>query len=153
MKVLSEIDKSGIRINRIIDVLLQFHVAQEETKYGFDIEEIVNLFTANPVESWSNIRFRGIMGMATFTNNEVLIKSEFQQLENIFRFLKEEFFLNDQNFNIKSYGMSSDYNLAIKTGSNMICFTWKQNVLCYCSISKRRGKKPKMLQMKVSFIT
>ncbi len=120
IKLLTEIDKSGAKNDRVIDVLIQIHVAQEETKYGFSADEVVNTLKESDIYNLKNIRLRGIMGMATFTDNELQIRNEFRILNNVFLTLKSEFFADKEYFNIKSYGMSDDYKIAIEEGSNMV---------------------------------
>jgi pyridoxal phosphate enzyme (YggS family) len=120
LKLLLEINKQGMKNGRIIDCLLQFHVATEETKFGLsriEAEEILN----DPIfKTLSNIRITGVMGMASFTENKVQIAKEFQELRTIFQELKSNYFKNSESFHILSMGMSSDYQIAIEQGSNMI---------------------------------
>ncbi|NND77843.1 MAG: YggS family pyridoxal phosphate-dependent enzyme [Flavobacteriales bacterium] len=114
-KLLKEVDKRARENKRVIKVLLQFHIAQEESKFGFSLEEVLDLI--HPIKELKNIEVNGVMGMATFTDNEHQIKSEFRSLKRIYFDLKDHF--GDQ-FNTISMGMSGDYELAIVEGSTMI---------------------------------
>lgn len=115
-KLLKEINKQAQKNNRVIDCLLQIHIAQENTKFGLDEEELQTLIAQNPKEKYPNIRLIGLMGMATFTNEEAQIRKEFSYLKRLYDQSAPE--LND--FNTLSMGMSGDYSLAIETGSTMI---------------------------------
>lgn len=112
LKLLTAINKEGSKLNIQINCLLQVHVAQESTKFGFDEAELNNIHA----EDFQNIRFAGIMGMATFTDDQSVIKKEFQQLQHHFETLKQRF----PTFEYLSMGMSADYKLACECGSNMI---------------------------------
>ena len=121
LKLLQEINKQALKNNRIIDCLLQMHIAEEETKFGLDekeLDEILNQIQ-NDTESFQNIRIVGLMGMATFTENQNQIKKEFLHLKAIFE--KHKYFIAE-NFELKtlSMGMSGDYQLAIECGSTMV---------------------------------
>ena len=123
MKLLKEINKQAQKCGRVIDVLLELHLAQEETKAGMTPEEcealLQELAKINATEeALKNVRIRGIMMMASNTDDEQQIRKEFLQAQDIFNKVKEEFFASDENFNIKSYGMSHDYLLAQDCGSN-----------------------------------
>ncbi|MEO8253750.1 MAG: YggS family pyridoxal phosphate-dependent enzyme [Flavobacterium sp.] len=114
LKLLQEINKQAQKNNRIIDCLLQIHIAEEETKFGLDeaeLDEILD-FLKNNQESMKNIRVLGLMGMATFTDNQNQIKKEFTHLKSIFDTTK--------NLQTLSMGMSGDYKIAIECGSTMI---------------------------------
>lgn len=117
-KLLLEINKQGKKINRVIDCLLQVHIADEETKFGFDgdaVTQLVERINAGEV-ALSHVNIRGLMGMASFTNDESKIVSEFTMLSRLYKSLEPLL----PNFNILSMGMSADYQLAIKHGSNMV---------------------------------
>jgi len=121
LKLLHEINKQALKNNRIIDCLLQIHIAEEETKFGLDEEEltgIIRFITQNGV-IYKNIRIVGLMGMATFTDNQIQIKKEFEHLKSIFDNYQK---LNTENclLNTLSMGMSGDYKLAIACGSTMV---------------------------------
>lgn len=113
---LVEIDKQAKKHHRIIDCLLQVYIAEEETKFGFSFDEITSLLISQEFQSLHNVNVIGLMGMATFTENENQIRTEFQSLSNYFQELKKEY----PQFNELSIGMSSDYNIAISTGSTII---------------------------------
>jgi len=118
LELLEEINKQAIKNNRKIDCLLQVHVAQEDTKFGFS-QEVLNVFLASFQPSlFPNINIKGLMGMATNTENISQIKNEFKQLKTIFDTIKSS--QNFVDFQILSMGMSSDYELAIEEGSTMI---------------------------------
>ena len=116
LKLLQEINKQGKKNNRIIDCLLQIHIAEEETKFGLDEEELAYLVSSNEIQELKNIRIVGLMGMATFTDNKEQVKKEFTHLKSIF----DQFKINNSQFTILSMGMSGDYQLAIECGSTMV---------------------------------
>ncbi len=120
VKLLTEIDKIGKKINRRIPCLLQFHIAQEETKFGFDWDEILALLKSESYQNLSSIDIKGVMGMASFTENKDQIRKEFSALKTIFDNLKQHYFMNHEAFKIISMGMSNDYKIAIEEGSNMV---------------------------------
>jgi pyridoxal phosphate enzyme (YggS family) len=115
-KLLKEINKRAEQNNRIIDCLLQIHIAEEETKFGFNETEVIELLGSDEFKALKNVNIVGLMGMATFTEDEAQIKKEFTSLKSLFDKLL--------TFNIKlstlSMGMSGDYQLAIECGSNMV---------------------------------
>ena len=115
-----EINKQGKQAGRAIRVLLQVKIAREDSKFGLDPDAIVDFMADLQNREYANVKIVGVMGMATFTDDEELIQSEFEKLEQVFTSLKERFFAQDDDFAIKSYGMSSDYTIALKTGSNMV---------------------------------
>ncbi len=123
-KLLTEIAREALRIEKSIDVLLQIKVAQEETKYGFSADDLQHLLTKiqqfENVNAFKNIRFCGIMGMASNTDDENQVKSEFKALKTLFDTLKSNFFAQNPHFSHLSMGMSGDYKLAIAEGSTMI---------------------------------
>jgi pyridoxal phosphate enzyme (YggS family) len=120
LKLLKEIDKQAKKNNRKIDCLLQFHIAQEETKFGLSLLEAEALISSEEFKELKNINIVGVMGMASFSDNESLIKKEFQALHAIFKSLQEKCFYENQNFKEISMGMSGDYALAIEEGSTMV---------------------------------
>ena len=120
LKLLSEIDKQAKKNNRVIDCLLQFHIAQEETKFGLNLQEAHSLLTSSEFLEMKNVRIIGVMGMASFTNDEQQVKLEFSNLNGIFSQLKKDFFSLDENFRERSMGMSGDYLLAMQEGSTMV---------------------------------
>ncbi len=119
-RLLKEINKQAIKHNRIIDVLLQFFIANEETKFGLSFEEAQSILSDENFKELKNVRICGVMGMASFSNNQEQIREEFKTLKNIFDKLKFTFFDNETSFNVVSMGMSGDYKFAIEEGSTMI---------------------------------
>lgn len=120
LKLAEEINKQSAKINRITDCLLQVHVASEETKFGFDGEELKELIKSNVFENLANIRIRGLMGMATLTENKEQIKNEFRSLKNLFDTVKSTELNYLKDFNVLSMGMSDDFQIAIEEGSTMV---------------------------------
>lgn len=119
-KLLQEVNKQGQKTDRIIPVLLQFHIATEETKFGFSLpeaREMLQQLRSNPLPF---ISIKGVMGMATFTENENQIRQEFSSLKSTFTDLKSEFFSTQNDFKVISMGMSGDYQIAIEEGSTMV---------------------------------
>ena len=119
LKLLEEINKQALKNNRIIDCLLQIHIAEEETKFGLNEEELKDLLASETFKNLNNIKIIGLMGMATFTENQDQIRKEFEHLKSIFDTLKSLSIVNCQ-LSILSMGMSGDYQLAIACGSTMI---------------------------------
>lgn len=119
-RLLKEINKQGKKNERVIDVLLQFHIATEETKFGFDFDEAKELLESSEFPELQHINIRGVMGMATFTEDKEKVRDEFRTLNNYFLVLKSHFFKFNDNFQVISMGMSNDYQIAIEEGSNMI---------------------------------
>lgn len=120
LKVLEEIDKRAKENGRIIDCLLQFHIAEEESKYGFTLSTAQELLRTDNFSKLQHIRITGVMGMATYTEDEAQVRSEFQQLKAILNQLKAEFFFDKDYFKEISMGMSGDYQLALEEGSTMV---------------------------------
>lgn len=120
LKLLLEIDKQAAKNERIIDVLLQFHIAQEETKFGLFLEEAQELLESDAFQSCQHIRVVGVMGMASFVDDQQQIHSEFQSLKQLFDQLKSSYFNSQSSFKEISMGMSGDYPIAIEEGSTMI---------------------------------
>jgi pyridoxal phosphate enzyme (YggS family) len=116
-KLLQEINKQALKQNRVIDCLLQVHIATEETKFGFDAASIQELIQSGRISLYANIQIKGLMGMASFSEDTHLLTKEFTSLKHIFDQAAVQ--LGDQ-FTILSMGMSSDYTLAISLGSNMV---------------------------------
>ena len=117
-KALRIIDKEARKAGRIVDILIQVHISQEETKAGFSIPELMDLVKNNNLNNYENVRVRGLMGMASFTDNENQITHEFSILKELFDQLKRK--SNSSHFDILSTGMSGDFKIAIREGSNMI---------------------------------
>jgi len=120
LKLLKEINKQAEKNNRIIDILLQFHIAAEDTKFGLDLNEAKEILTSSIFLNMKNIKIVGVMGMATFTHDLIQVRKEFSTLNNIFHQLKNNYFLNDDEFKEISMGMSGDYSIAIEEGSTMV---------------------------------
>ena len=120
LKLLKEIDKQAAKHNRVINCLLQMHIAEEETKFGMDGQELNDLLASDDFRQMENIKVTGLMGMATFTDDEAQIKKEFTHLKTVFNRLRTQ----PETLNFKpetlSMGMSGDYQLAIDRGSNMV---------------------------------
>lgn len=120
LKLLQEIEKEATKVNRVVDCLLQFHIAEEETKFGLTLEEAQELLSAPLYKSMQHVRIVGLMGMATFTNDNKQIRKEFKQLANYYQQLKETFFRAETSFCHISMGMSGDYEIALEEGSTLV---------------------------------
>jgi pyridoxal phosphate enzyme (YggS family) len=119
-KLLEEISASALRHNRVIDCLLQIYIATEESKFGLDeaeAEEILKQLEANPLPG---VRIRGVMGLATFTDDEERIRNEFRGLKSLYKKLKDIYSNEYEAFDQLSFGMSSDYRIAVEEGSTMV---------------------------------
>ena len=121
-KLLLEINKQAKKNNRVIDVLLQMYIADEETKFGMDVTDIFEFmeYYKAQKEQLQNVRIRGLMGMASFTNDEKKIREEFRKLRTRFDAMKRTDFLFSDYFDTCSMGMSSDYKMAIEEGTTMV---------------------------------
>jgi PLP dependent protein len=119
-KLLNTINNEALKNNRVIDCLLQMHIAEEETKFGLSVEEAVEILSSPGFREMKNIRITGLMCMATFTDDREQIRREFRTLGKIFTQIKEQFFIDAEYFTEKSMGMSDDYDLAIEEGSTML---------------------------------
>ncbi|MFT4524520.1 MAG: pyridoxal phosphate enzyme (YggS family) [Bacteroidia bacterium] len=119
-KLLGVINDQAEKNHRIIEVLLQFHVAQEEAKFGLTLPVAAVILNSVDYSAMSNIRVRGVMGMATFTDDTGLVRNEFKLIKEIFNQLKTDHFAKEPSFNQISMGMSGDYQIAIAEGSTMI---------------------------------
>jgi pyridoxal phosphate enzyme (YggS family) len=120
LKLLHEINKHAEKNSRVIDCLLQVYIADEETKFGLGFDEVIELLRSGELVILKNIRIRGLMGIATNTDNEKQIKDEYYELRTFFDGIKQSFFRKDDNFDTLSMGMSSDYKIAIEQGSTMV---------------------------------
>ena len=118
--LLHTIDKEAARIGRVVDVLLQLHVAQETTKFGLTCDECVALADSGVLATLGNVNVRGVMGMATNTDDSAEIAAEFKKIRSVFDTLKSSFYPSDDTFSVVSMGMSHDYRIAIDCGSNMV---------------------------------
>jgi hypothetical protein len=120
IRLLSEVNKEAKRNDRIIDCLLQFHIATEETKFGLDLPEAMDLLQSKSYTSMANIRVAGVMGMATFSEDEDLVRREFRTLRGHFDALRRSVFPGQPGFHEISMGMSGDYRIAVEEGSTII---------------------------------
>ncbi|GAB7086191.1 YggS family pyridoxal phosphate-dependent enzyme [Marinifilum fragile] len=120
LKLLKEINKQALKNNRVIDCLMQFHIADEDTKFGLDLNDAERIINSEEYQNMQNVRIVGVMGMATYTDDEKQIRSEFGNLKSIYSELKSKFFPDEESFKEISMGMSGDYKLAIEEGSTMI---------------------------------
>lgn len=120
LRLLKDINKEAIKQDLIIDCLLQFHIAKEQSKFGFSLEEVQELINEKALEGLENVNIVGIMGMATFTDNKSQVKEEFKNLKTIFETLKKEYFSDKEDFKEISMGMSGDYLLAIEEGATIV---------------------------------
>jgi pyridoxal phosphate enzyme (YggS family) len=120
LKLLGVIDREAEKNNRIIDCLLQVRIALEETKFGLTEEDLMLLVRSDAFREMNHIRIRGLMGMATYTENSNQIREEFRHLKRIFDRLKDSQYINQDSFDQLSCGMSGDYALAIEEGSNLV---------------------------------
>jgi pyridoxal phosphate enzyme (YggS family) len=120
LKLLREIDKHAAANNRVINGLLQFHIAQEETKSGLTLAEAEEILRSEEYHHLHNVRLTGVMGVATFTSDEAQLRQEFRQLRGYFEHLKAACFANEPAFQDISMGMSGDYPLAVAEGSTLV---------------------------------
>lgn len=120
LPLLQEINKQALKNNRVIDCLLQLSIADEESKFGLDLDQAITLLRSAEFQELKNIRLIGVMGMATNTENSKQIKEEFYELKTFFKGLKQSFFKNIDSFKEISMGMSHDYKIAIEQGSTMV---------------------------------
>jgi pyridoxal phosphate enzyme (YggS family) len=118
--LLKTINKEALKNNRIIDCLLQMHIAEEDSKFGMDETELKNLLDNPERKDLQNIRICGLMGMATFTEDEDQIRREYQFLKQLFKRIKKDYFPDHMEFRELSMGMSDDYPIALEEGSTML---------------------------------
>ena len=119
-KLLKEIDRQAERVGRKIPVLIEIHVAAEETKSGFTPEECRDFIDSGRYEQYKNVIYSGLMCMASHTDDEKRIHSDFRKVFNLYESLKSEYFSNDNSFAYRSWGMSEDYKIAVQEGSNIV---------------------------------
>jgi PLP dependent protein len=119
-KLLQEINKQAAKIHRKVNCLLQVHIATEETKFGFSPEELTDLYESGSINSLEFINIHGLMGMATFSDNQDQVRREFQGLKKLFDTIKVKYAVNNPDFSEISMGMSDDFQLAIEAGSTMV---------------------------------
>ncbi len=120
LKLIKTINKEAVKNDRVIDCLLQVHIALEESKFGFSENEVYDLLNSFAVDDYPGVRVRGLMGMATFTDDEDLIRTEFRRLAGIFENIKNSFIGGYDYFNELSMGMSNDYHIAVEEGSTIV---------------------------------
>ena len=118
--LLEAVNKEAKKHDRVVDCLLQFHIAQEQTKFGLDMEEAKQLLGSEDFKAMENIRICGVMGMATFTEDMNEVRKEFKHLKEIFGTLKNEYFANQSQFKEISMGMSDDYPIAVEEGATLV---------------------------------
>jgi len=120
LNLLQTINKEAQKHNRIIDCLLQIFIASEDTKYGISPDEAHMILSSPEFRTFNNIRIRGLMGIATYTENKTRIRKEFKHLHLLFDELKQAYFSTDKHYNELSMGMTDDYQIAIEEGSTII---------------------------------
>ena len=120
LNLLAAVEKEAAKHNRTVDCLLQFHIATEETKFGLDIEEAQTLLSSPEYQAMTHVRIVGVMGMATNTDNQELIRKEFHTLKTYKDQLQSRFFTNHPEFKEISMGMSGDYTIAMEEGSTLV---------------------------------
>ena len=120
LSLLEEVNKRARQNNRNIQVLLQIHIALEQHKFGFDLAEIKAILQSPSFHNLKHIEVMGLMGMATFTDNEQQVRKEFQYMKACFKDIQTSFFPEVDSFNTLSMGMSGDYKIAIEEGANMV---------------------------------
>lgn len=120
IRLMEEIDSRAAKIGRVVDCLLQVHIAQEDQKFGFEKEALMDLITEGAFDQFEHLKIKGFMGMATFTEDKEQVKKEFEELKNIYDSIVELKLDKTLDMNIISMGMSGDYSLAIEQGSTMV---------------------------------
>lgn len=120
IKLLESINAESARIGKVVDVLLQLHVAQEETKFGFTCEDCVDMVDKGVLDRLPNVRVSGVMGMATNTDDMGKVREEFKSIKNVFDTLKQMYFADKPYFKEISMGMSDDYHIAMEEGSTLV---------------------------------
>jgi len=120
LRLLTEINRQAKRHNRIINCLLQFYIADEDTKFGLNFDEAINILESDEFKSFENIKICGVMGMATFTDNSEQVRHEFKKLKEIFSKIKDKYFKNLDYFCEISMGMSGDWKIAIEEGATIL---------------------------------
>lgn len=120
LELLAEVNAAAATKNRVVPCLLQFHIAQEESKFGLSLEEAETLLRSEAYASMQNMRISGVMGMATFTSDTTQVRGEFASLRRIFEHLRQTYFAQDAHFKEISMGMSDDYRIAMEEGSTLV---------------------------------
>lgn len=118
--LLEAVNKEAKKHDRVVDCLLQFHIALEETKFGLDLDEARQLLDSEEYKQMENVRICGVMGMGTFTDDMEEVRKEFKHLKSIFDTLKSDYFADQPQFKEISMGMSEDYPIAIEEGATLI---------------------------------
>jgi len=119
-KLLSEIDKHAAKAGKTVNCLLQIHIAQEETKFGFSADEVLEMLRSETWKQMKNTKLCGLMGMATYTRDNEQVRKEFRTLKALFDNIKSTYFVSDAAFSELSMGMSDDYQIAIEEGSTLV---------------------------------
>jgi pyridoxal phosphate enzyme (YggS family) len=119
-KLLTAVNKAALEKKLIINCLLQFHIARETTKTGFNIEEVYGMLESEQFRYLENISIRGVMGIATFTDDMDQVRNEFRYLKKCYGTIKTEYFSGDDRFNEISMGMSGDYRIAVEEGATIV---------------------------------
>ncbi|MCX6255215.1 MAG: YggS family pyridoxal phosphate-dependent enzyme [Bacteroidia bacterium] len=119
-KLLTTINSEALKIDRVVDCLLQIHIAKEETKFGFSMKELGEMVELQEFMNIKHVRICGVMGMATFTSDTGLVRTEFSYLADCFNILKNRYFAGSPHFKEISMGMSGDYKTALKEGSTIV---------------------------------
>lgn len=120
LKLLKTINKEAVKNERTIDCLLQFHIADEESKFGFTPGKVKDLLESDEFDQLKNVRIVGVMGMATYTDDIEQIRQEFKALHAVFQQLKQDYFHDNDSFCERSMGMSNDFKIAVEEGSTMV---------------------------------
>ncbi|HPX75119.1 MAG TPA: YggS family pyridoxal phosphate-dependent enzyme [Bacteroidales bacterium] len=120
LRLLTEINRQAKRHNRIINCLLQFHIADEDTKFGLNFDEAINILESDEFKSFENIKICGVMGMATFTDDVEQVRKEFKKLKVFFSKIKDKYFKKIDYFCEISMGMSGDWKIAIEEGATIL---------------------------------
>lgn len=120
LRLLQEIDRQALKNSRVQDCLLQFHIAAEETKFGLNEQEVIDMLGSQAFSALKNVRICGVMGMATFTEDVEQVRQEFRNLKAIFERLKTRFFPQADHFREISMGMSGDWRIALEEGSTLL---------------------------------
>lgn len=120
LKLLKEIEKQGAKNNRVIDVLLELHIAEEETKYGLTLDACRQLLEEGEWRNMAHVRICGLMMMASYVEDEAQIRQEFRTAHNFFDEVKQRYFAESSYFTQRSWGMSHDYPIAVEEGSTMV---------------------------------
>jgi pyridoxal phosphate enzyme (YggS family) len=120
LKLIKEINKQAIKNNRVIDILLELHIAEEATKYGFSLDDVRELLSSGALKEMTGVRVRGLMMMASNIDDKSQIAKEFDVANEFFKELKRDYFMAEDYFDCRSWGMSHDYDIAVEHGSNMV---------------------------------